>query len=216
MRHSRWVLGGFVLCLVCAVFLFESLSKERLPDVPHEDTMMSIDWNLGISEQENDRRLADLLIHADSTLRTSTTMVGAQTFLLAHTPEITASEAMAYLRYDTEEGRLQAQRSIENYLQQHYPRATVTFTPVGSLLDMVFGDENSRLSIHLQNANGGRPTVAQARAFTDSLRAAFPDVTIQPVASDLTIEYRALMERMAVHGVTYDNLLSALREQTGR
>lgn len=216
LRHSRWVLGGFVLCLVCAVFLFESLSKERLPDVPHEDTMMSIDWNLGISEQENDRRLADLLIHADSTLRTSTTMVGAQTFLLAHTPEITASEAMAYLRYDTEEGRLQAQRSIENYLQQHYPRATVTFTPVGSLLDMVFGDENSRLSIHLQNANGGRPTVSQARAFTDSLRAAFPDVTIQPVASDLTIEYRALMERMAVHGVTYDNLLSALREQTGR
>lgn len=216
LRHSRWVLGGFVLCLVCAVFLFESLSKERLPDVPHEDTMMSIDWNLGISEQENDRRLADLLIHADSTLRTSTTMVGAQTFLLAHTPEITASEAMAYLRYDTEEGRLQAQRSIENYLQQHYPRATVTFTPVGSLLDMVFGDENSRLSIHLQNANGDRPTVAQARAFTDSLRAAFPDVTIQPVASDLTIEYRALMERMAVHGVTYDNLLSALREQTGR
>lgn len=216
LRHSRWVLGGFALCLVCAVFLFESLSKERLPDVPHEDTMMSIDWNLGISEQENDRRLADLLIHADSTLRTSTTMVGAQTFLLAHTPEITASEAMAYLRYDTEEGRLQAQRSIENYLQQHYPRATVTFTPVGSLLDMVFGDENSRLSIHLQNANGGRPTVAQARAFTDSLRAAFPDVTIQPVASDLTIEYHALMERMAVHGVTYDNLLSALREQTGR
>lgn len=58
--------------------------------------------------------------------------------------------------------------------------------------------------------------MAQARAFTDSLRAAFPDVTIQPVASDLTIEYRALMERMAVHGVTYDNLLSALREQTGR
>lgn len=216
LRHSRWVVGGFALCLVCAVFLFESLSKERLPDVPHEDTMMSIDWNLGISEQENDRRLADLLIHADSTLRTSTTMVGAQTFLLAHTPEITASEAMAYLRYDTEEGRLQAQRSIENYLQQHYPRATVTFTPVGSLLDMVFGDENSRLSIHLQNANGGRPTVAQARAFTDSLRAAFPDVTIQPVASDLTIEYHALMERMAVHGVTYDNLLSALREQTGR
>lgn len=58
--------------------------------------------------------------------------------------------------------------------------------------------------------------MAQARAFTDSLRAAFPDVTIQPVASDLTIEYHALMERMAVHGVTYDNLLSALREQTGR
>lgn len=178
--------------------------------------MMSIDWNLGISEQENDRRLRELLQQTSPELRTSTTMVGAQTFLLAHTPEITASEAIAYLRFDTEESRLSAQQTIEHYLQQHYPRATVAFTPVGSLLDMVFGNESSRLSIHLQHANGGRPTVAQARAFTDSLRAAFPNVTVQPVASDRTIEYRAQMEEMAVHGVTYDNLLSALREQTGR
>lgn len=216
LRHARWVLGGFAICLVCAIFLSGFLEKEQLPDVPHEDTMMSVDWNLGISEQENDRRIRDLLAHADSTLCTSTTMVGAQTFLLAHTPEITASEAMAYLRFDTEGNRLNAQQSIENYLRQHYPRATVTFTPVGSLLDMVFGNESSRLSIHLQNANGGRPTVAQARTFTDSLRAAFPAVSIQPVASELTIEYRAQMEQMAVHGVTYDNLLTALREQTGR
>lgn len=216
LRHARWVLGGFAMCLVCAIFLSGFLEKEQLPDVPHEDTMMSVDWNLGISEQENDRRIRDLLAHADSTLCTSTTMVGAQTFLLAHTPEITASEAMAYLRFDTEGNRLNAQQSIENYLRQHYPRATVTFTPVGSLLDMVFGNESSRLSIHLQNANGGRPTVAQARTFTDSLRAAFPAVSIQPVASELTIEYRAQMEQMAVHGVTYDNLLTALREQTGR
>lgn len=216
LRHAHWVLGGFAVCLIGSVFLFESLKKEQLPDVPHEDTMMSIDWNLGISEQENDRRLRELLKNTCPALRTSTTMVGAQSFLLAHTPEITASEAIAYLRFDTEENRLNAQQTIERYLQQHYPRATVAFTPVGSLLDMVFGKENSRLSIHLQNANGGRPTVAQARAFTDSLKAAFPDVTLQPVASDLTIEYRAQMEQMAVHGVTYDHLLTTLREQTGR
>ena len=216
LRHARWVLGGFAVCLVCAVFLSGSLKREQLPDVPHEDTMMSIDWNLGISEQENDRRLRELLQQTSPELRTSTTMVGAQTFLLAHTPEITASEAIAYLRFDTEESRLSAQQSIENYLRQHYPRATVAFTPVGSLLDMVFGNESSRLSIHLQHASGGRPTVAQARAFTDSLRAAFPNVTVQPVASDRTIEYRAQMEEMAVYGITYDNLLSALREQTGR
>ena len=216
LRHAHWVLGGFAVCLIGSVFLFESLKKEQLPDVPHEDTMMAIDWNLGISEQENDRRLRELLERTCPELRTSTTMVGAQSFLLAHTPEITASEAIAYLRFDTEKNRLKAQQAIERYLQQHYPRATIAFTPVGSLLDMMFGKENSRLSIHLQNASGGRPTVAQARAFTDSLKAAFPDVYLQPVASDLTIEYRAQMEQMAVHGVTYDHLLTTLREQTGR
>ena len=216
LRHARWVLGGFALCLVAALFLSGALKKNLLPNIPHEDTMMAVDWNLGISEQENDRRLQELLQQPDSTICTSTTIVGAQSFLLAHTPEITASEAIAYLRFGTEEGRLHAQQTIEDYLQQHYPRATVTFTPVGSLLNMVFGKEKHRLSIHLQNANGGRPTVEQARLFTDSLRAAFPNVTIQPVASDRTIEYRAQMDKMAVYDITYDNLLTFLREKTGR
>lgn len=215
LRHSRWVLCGFAMCVVCAVLLLDSLRKEQLPDVPHEDTMMTVDWNLGISERENDSRMRKLLGHVDS-LRTSTTMVGAQSFLLSHTPEITASEAMAYLRFATEGERLAAQGSIEEYMAVRYPRATVAFAPVGNLTDMVFDGGSSRLSIHLQNANGGRPSVAQARAFTDSLRAAFPGVAIQPVASDMTIEYRAEMERMALHGVTYDGLLSTLREQTGR
>ena len=216
LRHARWVLCGFALCTVAAVILFQSLRKEQLPDVPHEDTMVSVDWNLGISEQENDRRLADMLAHVDSLLHTSTTMVGSQTFLLSHMPEITASEAYAYLRFGSEKERLRAERSIEEYMASHYPNATVGFSPVGSLLDMVFASGTSRLSIHLQNAKGGRPTVSQARTFTDSLRAAFPGVSIQPVASDLTIEYKAQMERMALHGVTYDNLLSMLRGQTGR
>lgn len=215
LRHARWVLGGFALCVACAVMLFGSLRKEQLPDVPHEDTMMAVDWNLGISEQENDLRMRELLGHVDS-LRTSTTMVGTQSFLLSHTPEITSSEAIAYLRFGTEEERLRAQRGIEAYMADRYPRATVAFTPVGSLLDMVFGGGESRLSMHLQNARGGRPTVAQARAFTDSLRNAFPMVSVQPVASDMTIEYRAQMERMALYGVTYDNLLSTLRGQTGQ
>lgn len=216
LRHGRWVIGGFVLSLVLVLFLFNSLDKEQLPKVPHEDTMMSIDWNLGISEQENDRRVSSLLADLDSSLCTSTTMVGSQHFLLSHTPELTASEAIAYLRFTTEEDRERMQRHIEEYMLKYYPRATVSFAQVGSLLDMVFNSGEPRLSVHLQNSSGGRPTVAQARAFTDSLRTAFPYVNIQPVGADKTIEYRAQMENMSVYGITFNNLLQTLREQTGR
>ena len=215
-RHSVLMLLVFVIAVVSSVFLFQHLRKEQLPDMPHEDTMMTIDWNLGISEQENDRRVRELLAALDTTLQTSTAMVGAQSFILSHTEDITSTEAMVYMKFDSEAERLKAEERLTKTLAERYPRASVKYETVGSLLDMVFRSNESRLTIQLQNSNGGRPSVTQARTFVDSLRAAFPDLSLQPVVADRTIEYKANPEHMAVYGVSYDNLIQVLREKVGQ
>lgn len=215
-RHAKAVLLVFLAAMGSSWLLFRELRKEQLPDMPHEDTMMSIDWNLGISEQENDRRVMELLATLDSSLSTATSMVGAQAFLLSHTQDITSTEASVYLRFGSEEARMRAERTLCRTVAERYPHAGIAFESVGSLLDMVFRADESRLVIRLQNSNGGRPSVAQARCFTDSLRLAFPSLDIRPVVADRTIEYRANLEYMAVYGVTYDHLLQVLRERVGK
>lgn len=214
-RHARYVFALFVVSVAGLVFMFGALRKEQLPDMPHEDTMMLIDWNLGISEQENDRRVVELLATCDSSLQTSTSMVGSQAFLLSHTHDITSTEAVVYLKFDSESERLTAQETLTKTLGERYPQASMEFETVGSLLDMVFRSDESRLTILLQNDDGERPTVAQARAFVDSLQNGFPALAIQPVAADRTIEYKARLEHMAVYGVTYEHLLLVLRERVG-
>lgn len=215
-RHAALMMVVFVGAVTGSVFLFEALRKEQLPDMPHEDTMMTIDWNLGISEQENDRRVMELLGTLDTTLQTSTAMVGAQAFLLSHTEDITSTEAVVYMKFGSEEQRLRAEKHLTQTLSERWPRAGVKYETVGSLLDMVFRSDESRLTILLQNNNGGRPSVAQARTFVDSLRSAFPHLSVQPVVADKTIEYKAHLEHMAVYGVTYDQLLQVLRERVGQ
>lgn len=216
LRHARLVLISFAVAVAGSVLLFQALRKEQLPDMPHEDTMMTIDWNLGISEQENDQRVTELLATIDSTLHTSTAMVGAQAFLLSHTEDITSAEAVVYMKFGSEDLRLKAERELTETLAARYPRAGADFEAVGSLLDMVFRSGESRLTIRLQNSNGGRPSVLQARTFVDSLRKEFPSLVVQPVVADRTIEYRAHLEHMAVYGVTYDHLLQVLRERVGQ
>ena len=186
-RHSVLMLLAFVMAVVSSVFLFQHLRKEQLPDMPHEDTLMTIDWNLGISEQENDRRVRELLATLDTTLQTSTAMVGAQAFILSHTEDITSTEAVVYMKFDSEAERLDAERRLTKTLTERYPRASVKYETVGSLLDMVFRSDESRLTIQLQNSNGGRPSVAQANP-----------------------------EHIAVYGVSYDNLIQVLRECVGQ
>lgn len=216
LRHAGLMIFLFFAAIVGSVLMFGMLRKEQLPDLPHNDTMMSIDWNLGISEQENDRRVMEMLGLLDSTLQTSTAMVGAQAFLLSHTRDIISSEAVVYMNFSGEQERVQAQKTLTEILAERYPRASIEFEPVGSLLDMVFVSDESRLTIRLQNSNGGRPTVSQAKTFLDSLQRSFPMLALQPVVVDKTIEYKAQLERMAVYGVTYDNLLQVLGEKVGR
>ena len=69
-----------------------------MPAIDHDDALMTIDWNAGISAEENDRRVQELLSGVDGSLATTTTMVGAQEFMLSHTRDITGSEAVVYMK----------------------------------------------------------------------------------------------------------------------
>ena len=75
--------------------------------------------------------------------------------------------------------------------------------------------KQSPLVVRLQDADGGRPTVGQARAFTDSLRRRFPGVYVPKVEVDNNLVCKADIWQMAIYGISYAQLLGRLRELTG-
>lgn len=219
----RWVLRHAWACslfFVCAIpltgWVLWHIEKERMPNVSQEDTLMNIDWNMGISADENDRRITELLAVTDSTIVTSTSMIGAQEFLLSHTRDITASEAVIYMKAISEAKLKQVKEQLTDYLARHYPKASVEFGEPGNVYDLIFSTNEADLEIHLQNQDGRRPEIVATRAFTDTLRKHFPDITIMPVVTETNIRYVADMEQMAVYKVSYDLLHSRLKELVNR
>ena len=216
LRHAR----ACILCFICAIpltgWILWHIEKERMPSVGQEDTLMSIDWNTGISAEENDRRVQEMLAAADSSLVTSTSMIGAQEFLLAHTKDITASEAVVYMKARTVAELQDIKQQMTDFLATHYPAASVEFGEPGNVYDLIFSTDEADLEIHLQDQDGRRPKIAVTRAFTDTLRAHFPDITIMPVVTETNIQYVADMEQMAVYKVGYDQLHSRLKELVNR
>ena len=215
-RHAKICL----LMLACMVpltgVIFWQIEKERMPSVEQDDMLMTIDWNMGISAVENDRRVMDLMDALGDEVETSTSMAGTQEFLLSHTKDITASEAIVYVKAKSVEGLEQIKEKVVGELQQKYPTASVTFGESGNLYNMIFSTDEADLEIHLQDLDGRRPGIASARQFTDSLRARFPGITVMPVVTETNIRYVADMEQMAVYKVGYDQLYSRLKEQMSR
>ena len=214
----KWVLRNpvksvtaFCLAIPAIFFIYKGLEKERLPYMEHNDALMKIDWNAGISVEENDVRVGDVLKQVDGLVQTSTAMVGVQDFVLSHTEDLTTSEAVVYFQAEDGETLRQAQEKMRNYMAERYPHGTVEFGVSGNIFDLIFSNDDADLEIRLQRQGGGRPDVHEARAFLDTLSCRFPEVAVQPVVSERNIQYVADTEQMAVYHVSYAGLQARLR-----
>lgn len=214
----KWVLRNpvksvtaFCLAIPAIFLIYKGLEKERLPYMEHNDALMKIDWNAGISVEENDARVGDVLKQVDGMVQTSTAMVGVQDFVLSHTEDLTTSEAVVYFQAEDGETLRQAQEKMRNYMAERYSHGTVEFGVSGNIFDLIFSNDDADLEIRLQRQGGGRPDVHEARAFLDTLSRRFPEVAVQPVVSERNIQYVADTEQMAVYHVSYAALQARLR-----
>lgn len=223
-KALKWVFRHRKLCLLTLVCLmpltgiiFWQIEKERMPEVPQDDMLINIDWNTGISAAENDRRIKELMALLNGAdVVTTTSMVGTQEFLLSHTRDITASEAVVYLKATSEDALNGVKKKFSRQMQSQYPAASVEYAESSNLFNLIFQTDEADLEIHLQDEDGKRPGIAQTREFVDTLRKAFPDVNIMPVVTETNIRYVADMEQMAVYKVSYEQLYRRLKELISR
>lgn len=211
-RHQKTVIACFMASIALIVALFPLIRKERMPQVSHDDTLLYIDWNSGITPEENDRRMQEMLGIVSESLEASTTMSGVQDFMLPHTRDITGSEAVCYMKAKSEESLDSVRHAISSFVGSRYPDAKVEYSIAASVFDMIFSTDMPDLEVRLQLKDGGRPSVGEVRAFTDSLRRRYPHLGIQPVSTEDNICYVADPEQMAYYKVTYHQLYGRIKE----
>lgn len=136
LRHGRLMMICFILLVPLTYFVYRMVEKSRLPEISHDDTILTIDWNSGISLEENDLRVYRLLAQVDSLILQSTSMVGVQQFLMSHTREITPSESVIYMKAKDAGKLVQVERIISDYLASNYPKARASFQVSGNIFNM--------------------------------------------------------------------------------
>lgn len=214
-RNGRKMILAFAGCIVLILAVSPMIRKERMPVLPHDDAIVTIDWNAGITPEENDRRVKEVLKAAGKYVTSSTTMVGGQDFILSHTKNITSSEAVCYIKSATADDCRKARETMMDYVAKHYPKAKTEAELATNIFDMIFSTDEPDLQIRLQNRSGGRPAVEQTRTVTDSLRLHFPELNIQHLATETYLQYQTDAQQMAYYKVTYQQLYLRFRELLG-
>ena len=216
LRNGRLCIGGFFGALLLIAVVFQFIKKEKMPEVAHDDVLINVDWNAGISIDENVRRVNDAINAVKGHIATSTSMVGAQEFILSHTKDITSSEAVIYVRGYSEDGVDSIKQEFEAYVAKHHPDAKVEYEISGNIFDLIFQTDKSDLEIHLSRPEGGRPNVTESKLYADSLKGMFRDIAFITVPTEMNLQYVANPEMMAYYNVSYGQLYSRLREMVGK
>lgn len=215
LRHGRLCMGICALTVPLGVLLCIVMGKERMPQVEQQDTLMSIDWNSGITADESARRTDWLLHELGCAVETSTAMAGTQEFVLSHTPDITADEAVVYLRCRSQDTLAAVKARAVDVLRRKWPEASVAYGHVGNVYDLMFDTDEADLNIRLQTRSGHRPGIAATRAFVNGLLARFPKLDIMPVPTETVVRCMADPEQMAAYKVSYGTLHDRLQALAG-
>lgn len=214
-RHRRLCLALFIMCIPGLALIYMVSEKRQVPEISYTDAIMYVDWNAGISVEENDRRIADAINGNKALLETTTSMCGSQDFLLFHTRDITSSEALVYFKCRSVGDFADAKRQLQRYIESRHPEASVEFTPSGNLFDLIFSSGEPDLRLMVQDRSGHRPQLAQAMELTDSLSKAFPDVAVPPVVTEANLLLVADVEQMTMYGISFSQLCTRLRQIAG-
>lgn len=211
-RHQRFVWVTFLATIPAIYFVYTEITKEKLPPITQDDTMLVIDWNNRISPEENDRRTDELMQEITDITTQRTAMTGVQQFILSHTPEQSVSEATVYIRAKEAKLLPEVKQRLSERIKERYPDAMFRFEVSGNIFDMIFSQKEPTLVAHLKPTNGQAPDPDKLNRVLTELNKALPDTYIEPALWQEHLLFVVKPQMMALYGVNYNSVFAALKQ----
>lgn len=210
LRHRICGWGILVLSAAGIVLCFGLMRKERLPEITYTDTILKVDWNEHVSVEENSRRTGQLEHVARKHAVQSTSMVGAQQFVLGHSGYQTIPEASVYFKCADAEDLESLKKLLSGYLAENYPSSIHGYETSGNIFDMVFSDSEADIVARLRPVTGQDIDPSRLSSTVDAIADALPGTEIAAIPLKTDVRYLADPEKMALYGVDYQDVLTSV------
>jgi multidrug efflux pump subunit AcrB len=209
-RHQKLVWAMFLLSVPALYFLYNTIDKSKLPPVTRDDTILHIDWNLPITPEENDSRVERVLSGALERIEHRTSYVANQQFILSHTPDLTASEAMVYIRGNSPDDVSLIEEVVSAAIKELYPEATYGFALSDNIFNIIFSDNQHKLTAKLLSKDNKPPDPDKLNLFLDKVKLEIPDLYIEPVLWQEQIMLLTKPEMLSLYNVDHSVIHGAL------
>ncbi len=211
LRHN-W--AGWTIFAVSAAGIlvcFAFMKRTKLPDISYSDTLVNVNWNSHVSLEQNTERVVSLEKAVGAMAEQITSMVGMQQFILSHDSGNDVSGATLYVKCRDSRTLGEMKEKISSEISAKWPEAIFSFESSGNIFDMVFSENEPELVARLRPVSVPRIETARLEGLLSEIRAAEPELTVPEPVFKRDLLYVADPDKMALYGVSYGNLLVALK-----
>ncbi len=213
-RHQRLVWIMFLSAIPATYILYTMLDKSKLPPVTHDDTILQIDWNSPLTIEENDSRSEFVANEVKDILSSRIIIAGPQQFLLLHTPDLTQSGSVLYLKAVSTEKVQEIESILTENLRKQFPEATFKFSPSENIFNLIFEDKDYNLVAKIRSKDGKSPDPDKLNIFLKKISDELPKIYIEPVLWQEQILYKINPEMLVLYKLNYSTVYNVLKNAT--
>jgi len=125
-----------LLLIPLTYFVLTDFEKTGLPNIEKTETLLTINWNEPIDAEANKTRVSTLINDLEGRPTTEAD-IGISQFLLS-VEDGRVENAVVYLKFDTKEEKVDAEKWVANYFQQRHPNATLEIEDAPNAFDQIF------------------------------------------------------------------------------
>jgi multidrug efflux pump subunit AcrB len=213
-RHQKITWTMFILAIPATIFLYTLLDKSKLPPVTRDDTILQTDWNTPVTIEESDHRNEYLASVVKDLISGHISIVGTQQFLLPHTPELSQSGALLYLKAKNPSDLLEIEKRVSEAIRNREQEATFRFTPSDNIFNLIFDEQEYNLTAKIRSRDGKAPDPDKLNNFLSKISSSLPDIYIGPVRWQEQILYQIDPELMTLYKLNYSGIYNILKSTT--
>ena len=208
----KWITGGLVLLSIpLCVVMFYLMPKERMPETSRTELAVRIDWNENIHIDDNRRRTEELeRFCREQCAVECQAHIGTRQYLLER-EQSTNTETDLYLCTASTEEPALLQTLIGQWMNRHYPQATVRFYTPENVFEKVFDTNEPEMVVELYNKDKEK---LQTIELLQTIQKTINDIvgeSSKELAVQEQIELMIDRERLLLYGVSYDEILRTLK-----
>lgn len=209
MARKMLVSIGVLITFPLLYALFVIIPKEKMPELSQTELMLRLEWNEHINVDENMTRVNAFFAQMDSSLIEHSAQIGSQQFLLNFNHERSSSEAELYMRFANTYEVEAAQKIIEKYFSQNYPRSNFEFAPVSGIFERIFNTAEAPLLAQYYSKNNQYTAedIAKLKTEIEQLTSLATGTIAFQQQLNIALDY----ERMLLYGVSYNDIYRTIR-----
>ena len=141
-------------------------------------------------------------------------LAGRQDFILGHSGDLASDGARLYFKAKSPRLRAALEAELSDRLARRWPEAVYAFSEAANPFNLVFTGDGPTLVAMLRGRDGSMPEPDRLNALIARIRAARPDLRLEPVSWQEQIVLEADPEKLALYGVSYDQVYASLSRAT--